>query len=742
LKLLFTFLAFFSAIQLFAQQNIADVRNSVGQDVTVSGIVTNGDELGLIRYFQDGTAGLAAYGSKLANVKRGDSILISGTLKDYNNLLEIDPIESVTIVSSGNKLPNPKIMTIDRIDEDFEGQLIQINNVEIENAIGTFDGNKNYNFTNGQEKGVFRTNNSSPIVGQVIPTGKINIVAICSQYSYYQNDTRSGYQLLPRTMEDFISGNLVNFTSPVEINNISKEGFILSWETDVEASSEVIFGFTSNQSSWTNFITGNSTLVNDRYFHDVNFSGLEAATIIYAKAFSVLNTDTTFSSIGVFATESNSSGEIKAYFNTPVQNSLSTGTEAMNIDNALEDTLMAYINRAEATIDFCIYNINNSGLSNMSQALIEAHNRGVKIRFITCGSTAHLGADNLLPEIPVLVSPDNSETGLMHNKFVSFDANSIDASKPWVWSGSTNLTEGQINSDANNMIFIQDQSLAKAYQIEFEEMWGSAGDQPNENTSKFGAAKTNNTPHEFIIGGNRVQLYFSPSDGTNQQIINAINTSDNDLNIETMLITRSDLAYSIKDAYERGVEVHVLTNASGGNSLTVNDILSNALPFGKYIFDNSASATLHHKLAIVDANYAASDPQVITGSHNWSNSANDRNDENTLIIHDAEIANQYFQQFAYRFAENGGDLVVSAENIEIENVKVYPNPTVEKITISSQIGIKNILLYSATGVQIKKINSCNSNQCEIDFTTFKSGLYILKIQTKNNKFNTYKIIKK
>ena len=137
MKLLFTFLAFFSAIQLFAQQNIADVRNSVGQDVTVSGIVTNGDELGLIRYFQDGTAGLAAYGSKLANVKRGDSILISGTLKDYNNLLEIDPIESVTIVSSGNKLPNPKIMTIDRIDEDFEGQLIQINNVEIENAIGT-----------------------------------------------------------------------------------------------------------------------------------------------------------------------------------------------------------------------------------------------------------------------------------------------------------------------------------------------------------------------------------------------------------------------------------------------------------------------------------------------------------------------------------------------------------------------------------------------------------------------------
>ncbi len=744
MKLFTLLLLVFAVFQSNAQQSIADARRlSEGQTATVTGIVTNGSELGAIRYIQDKTGGIAIYDeTKLNSVKRGDSITVTGEISEYNNLLEITEISSPTIHTSGNKLPAPKILTIDEIGEDYEGQLIQINSIEIENANGTFDGGKNYNFTNNSKTGIFRINTGSPIVGQVIPTGKTDLISICSQYSFSSNDTRSGYQLLPRTMADFVSGNPINFTSPLEINSITKNSFTLSWRTDVDASSEIFFGENSNQSSWTDFATGSSTQVDDEYFHEVEISGLEPATIIYAKAFSVLNVDTAFSSIGVFATESNSSGDIKVYFNTPVNTNLSTGTIAKNIGKAMNDTLIAYINRAVETIDFCIYNINNNRLSNVSEALNSAHNRGVKIRFITSGSTAHIGVDDLVSEVPVLESPYNSTTGIMHNKFAIFDANSVDAIKPWVWSGSTNLTEDQINIDANNMVFIQDQSLAKTYKIEFEEMWGNTGNQPNESNSKFGAAKTDNTPHEFIIDGNRVQSYFSPSDGTNQKIIDAINTAENDLNIETMLITRTDLANAISNAKQRGVEVHVNTNRENENSDAVNDILNSTLPAGKFVFDNSASGTLHHKLAIVDANYAASDPLVITGSHNWSNSANDRNDENTLIIHNAEIANEYLQQFGYRFTENGGNLVVSAENIEIENIMVYPNPTVGKVTVSSQQSIKKIQLFSVAGVMIKEIDSNNSNQYEIDFSTYKPGLYILKIQTKNDKFNSYKIIKK
>jgi phosphatidylserine/phosphatidylglycerophosphate/cardiolipin synthase-like enzyme len=44
-----------------------------------------------------------------------------------------------------------------------------------------------------------------------------------------------------------------------------------------------------------------------------------------------------------------------------------------------------------------------------------------------------------------------------------------------------------------------------------------------------------------------------------------------------------------------------------------------------------------------------SDPFVITGSMNWSANGEDTNDENTLIIHDAAIANQFYQEFAARY---------------------------------------------------------------------------------------------
>ncbi len=738
-KIVFFVFAFIT-LQISAQQNISDVRKlREGETATISGIITNGSELGPIRYIQDATAGLAIYDSKLSNVKRGDSITITGVVDIYNNLFELKNVSSLTVHTSGNELPKPKVLSIDQIGEDYEGQLIRINNIEFNNANGSFSGNKNYNFTDGTKTGVIRINTSSPIVGQGIPTGKIDLVSICSQYSYDEDDTRNGYQLLPREMEDFVLNSAINITSSIHISSIVKTGFTLTWSTDVESSSEVIYGTNNDPATWTDYVSGSTNATEN---HQVDITGLDPATIIYAKVFSVFNTDTAFSSVGVYATQSNSTGEIKVYFNTSVNTDLSTGTDAQNIGKAMEDTLIAYIDRATETIDFCIYNINNSGLSNVSEALNSAHNRGVRIRFITSGSTAHSGVDDLIAGIPVIESPYNSETGIMHNKFVIFDANSANPAKPWIWGGSTNLTYDQINSDANNMVFIQDQSLAKAYQLEFEEMWGSTGNQPDYSKAKFGADKSDNTPHEFMIGDNRVQSYFSPSDGTNQQIINAINTADNDLNVETMVITRSDLANAISSAKSRGVEVHVLTNSENDNTETVNSILSAALPDSKFIFDKTGKATLHHKLAIIDANWQNSDPQVITGSHNWSNSANNRNDENTLIIHNADIAKQYLQQFGYRFVENGGDLTVSAEIVTIDNIKVYPNPTTGKVFVLVQNPIDKITLFSSTGVKLTEINSTKNSTIEVDFTGYNTGLYILKVETFEGKINSYKILKR
>src|SRR5687768_9089610 len=80
---------------------IAQARSlATGSAVTVKGIVTSGAELGIIRYLQDGTAGITAYSTDLSNVLRGDSLLLTGILKNYNGLLEIDPVTSFTIINS------------------------------------------------------------------------------------------------------------------------------------------------------------------------------------------------------------------------------------------------------------------------------------------------------------------------------------------------------------------------------------------------------------------------------------------------------------------------------------------------------------------------------------------------------------------------------------------------------------------------------------------------------------------
>lgn len=724
---------------LFAQTNISDARSkSVGSTITVSGIVINGDELGTIKYMQDESAGIAVYDNKLSSAKRGDSITVTGILKDYYNLLEISPVNSFTLHSSNNTLQEPKLITIEQMGEDYEAQLVKIENVQITGSTGTFSGNKNYTFSDGTLSGELRISSSSPIVGQPIPSETFDLIAICSQYSTSANNTQSGYQLLPRTMDDFVSNSVINFTTPVSVGSLSQNSITLGWQTDGGGSPFVRYGFSNITDSLTNIKQGDSTTSDEFNNHVAEITGLQAAEIVYAQAFMVVGNDTVFSQVGTYITQSNSTGAIHVYFNTDVDQSLADETQAVDLGRYMADTLAAFIDRAEQTIDLAIYNFDNG---TVKDALNAAYERGVKIRVITDGSTGHASIYDLNAGIPVLERPEVQQGGIMHNKFAAIDAESSDPNKPWVWSGSTNLTYEQLNSDANNMIFIQDQSLAKAYQIEFEEMWGSTGDFANASNARFGEDKIDNTPHEFVIDGNWVESYFSPSDNTNQKLIDAMNTADNDLYVETMLITRSDLAGAILDAYDRGANVHVMTNAASDNTSYVNDALSSGLPTGKFVFDDQQSGLLHHKLAIIDAFKSDSDPQLITGSHNWSNSANDINDENTLIIHSHDIANQYIQQYAYRFEHNGGNLVVSAQQIQLADIKVFPNPSNGILKVQASNSLERVELYSLNGMKISEWQPASMHDFTIDLSARQAGIYLLKVVGEDGASNVYKVVK-
>lgn len=433
------------------------------------------------------------------------------------------------------------------------------------------------------------------------------------------------------------------------------------------------------------------------------------------------------------ATESLSTGTINVYFNHPVNTAFAQTQNAVNLGNTLDNMLISYIDACISSLDIAIYNsYSPSSTTGIAGAINAAYNRGVQIRVIYDGSTSSVMIPLLNSAIPTLASPDSSTYGIMHNKFVIFDANHSDPNKPYVWTGSTNWTSVQIEGpDSNGSIAIQDQSLALGYKLEFDEMWGSTTMAPNSLNSKFGPYKLDNTPHHYVIGGKTVDSYFSPSDNVTSKIVDAINSANTDLDIATMLITRSDVRSAIINKYNSGVTNTNLVVDSQNPSGNQFSTIQAGLPVNKAVIF-TASGIMHHKFMVVDNFNSASDPLVLLGSHNWSNSAENRNDENTLIVHDANVTNQFYQAFAYLFQLAGGTLDTNQNVFTSATLVLYPNPTNGLLHIAtndtSNLEEVMVTLYDVLGNQIYQKHYTNLVDETIDISHHASGMYFVNIE--------------
>jgi len=128
----------------------------------------------------------------------------------------------------------------------------------------------------------------------------------------------------------------------------------------------------------------------------------------------------------IFSFSSKAGTKIKYYFNHPVDNSLSTTINAMYLSNCVADTLVAYINRAKYSIDIAQYDYNQGNSANIATAINNAYSRGVQVRWIYDGSSPNTALSLLNSSIHTLGSPTSNGYGIMHNKFVTIDANSSD----------------------------------------------------------------------------------------------------------------------------------------------------------------------------------------------------------------------------------------------------------------------------------------------------------------------------
>ena len=458
-----------------------------------------------------------------------------------------------------------------------------------------------------------------------------------------------------------------------------------------------------------------------------------------------VNTDkTSVLSSTTIASKSASSGTITVYFNHSVDTTFSQTQNAVNLSNTLDDMLITYINNCVATLDIAIYNsYSPSATTGIASAINAAFARGVQVRVIYDGSTSSVMIPLLNSAIPKLASPTSSSYAIMHNKFVVFDANNSNPNLPYVWSGSTNWTTAQIDGpDRNNVIVLQDQTLALAYTIEFEEMWGGSSATPNTTNSKFGPYKANNTPHNFVIGGKTVESYFSPSDGTTSKIITALNSANSDIEIAVMNFTRSDISAALISSYSNGfTNINVLLDSSNPSGNQIGTLQSGLLP--NHALVDTAPGIMHHKFMVVDNFDSTSDPLVLVGSHNWSTSAETKNDENTLIVHDANVTNQYFQAFASMYQIAGGTLS-NLENTTDEKsiLKIVPNPNngIFDIVSNNTIEHLDLVVYDVLGKRIASKIYNSFYACSMDLSTESAGFYYIEATADGTIFH-YKFIK-
>ncbi|MCL4551329.1 MAG: phospholipase D-like domain-containing protein [Bacteroidetes bacterium] len=742
------------------------VYSYLGKWVVMQGIVTAGNEFGGPSYLQDNTAGFAIYDSSVSNhIECGDEITVLGKVTSYNELFELTPASILETIGQGIAY-DTLTLTIPQVKaqiqsgvEPYESRLIRINGIEkvltTNNAPTSswkVTGNgTNYNLVVGSDTIQARISAKTNLANLSIPSSKFDIVGDLGQYTNL-------YQLLPRSYDDIIvqgAGPRIVSFAPYE-SSISPSGMTFSFQTNSPGTTIINYGKTSAYGSTAsdgNYVTQ----------HQITLSGLDLSTVYHVRLGSSYSNDTTYTSDYIVETSSlTSTGTMNVYFNRSIDNSVSTGEDAQVVN--ISQKLLNRIDAAQHSIDLALYSLSGTVGSSIAAKLIDAKKRGVKVRVIGENDNSGTAPWTTLKSNAIQVIFDNYDAtnagaGLMHNKFVVVDNRDSSDTDDWVWTGSWNATDLGNNNDAQNVIEIQDKSLANAYTIEFEEMWGSNTNTPNASNSRFGARKMDNTPHIFNIAGTPVELYFDPSDNTTNHIGYALNASVSSINVGLLTFTRSDLAQILVNKKNAGEKVHVILDNKTDTGNQFSFLQNNGVDIR--LKGNAVPGLFHHKYAVIDADKYSADQVVITGSHNWSSSAENSNNENTLVIHNHRIANLYLQEFKARYIEAGGTDVISdvAKNLNTEiptnfDLKQnYPNPFNPTTTIIFSIPavsrdlistyIVTLKVYDVLGREVVTLvneeKAPGNYEMKFDGTNLASGVYFYSLMT-NGFFQTKKMI--
>jgi hypothetical protein len=275
----------------------------------------------------------------------------------------------------------------------------------------------------------------------------------------------------------------------------------------------------------------------------------------------------------------------------------------------------------------------------------------------------------------------------VHNKFVvESDAAGKVASR--VLTGSTNWTTSGLCTQLNNVLIVEDAGIAGRFLDQWGKLVAAGDDMPAS------LKASNSTP----TSDNNISVYFAASNGEAEfkPVLDLIAGAEEGVLFLMFMPGQSPLLQALldrvkkNDVYVRGVVSSVTTSKNGGaiGSVGGQVIKSGApaqefhhdveLPSGVSEGDKPSWAETEftvseirgaHLMAIVHSKTIVIDPfspncAVITGSHNFSDSASAKNDENLVIIRgNTKLAQAYalhingvYDHYSWRaFLASGGN---------------------------------------------------------------------------------------
>jgi phosphatidylserine/phosphatidylglycerophosphate/cardiolipin synthase-like enzyme len=285
-------------------------------------------------------------------------------------------------------------------------------------------------------------------------------------------------------------------------------------------------------------------------------------------------------------------------------------------------TLLADVTAATRSIDVAVFDID---LPELGEALVAAAQRGVQVRVAfddenleDARVAALIGS---LEDAGIATRGDGREP-FMHEKVVVVD-------ERIVWTGSWNLTMNDTYRNNNNFLRIVNPTMAQAYTTEVDQLMND----------QFGNNKQSNAPHPVIaLNDGSFQFFFAPVDDINVHVVDAIAQAKSSVHFMAFSYTDDAIAAAMIEAHQRGVQVEGVferQNAKGTGAE-----YENLRDAGIPVEVDGNCYIMHHKTMIIDNRY------VITGSYNFTKSAEQSNDENLLLIDSPALAAEYQAEYA------------------------------------------------------------------------------------------------